>query len=284
VSGALEPLGLVARILPMSAVDGPGNRAVIFLQGCDFDCRYCHNPETRKACSSCGLCLSVCPEHALSRGEDGKIRWESERCVDCGSCIAACPSCSSPKTRLMSAAEILGSLGRYRPFLRGITVSGGECGLQTPFLESLLRASRAASLPGLVDTNGSTDYLSYPGLLEAAEGFMLDVKAWNEEEHRTLVGEGNRAVLANLRALARIDALAEVRTVVVPLLFDAEETVREVSRVLSASRSHARYKIIRYRPQGVRPQYRDLPVPDEATTTALAAIARSAGVAEVLVV
>lgn len=280
----VEPLGLIARILPMSAVDGPGNRAVVFLQGCDFDCRYCHNPETRKACTSCGLCLPVCPAQALSRGEDGKIRWESERCADCGACIAACPSCSSPKTQLMSAADILASLSRYRPFLRGITVSGGECGLQTSFLESLLRASRKAGLPGLVDTNGSTDYLAFPGLLDAAEGFMLDVKAWDEEEHRALVGAGNRAVLANLRGLARIDALAEVRTVIVPGLFDAEKTVREVSRVLVESRSRARYKIIRYRPQGVRPQYRDLPLPDEATMTTLATIARSAGVAEVVVV
>lgn len=38
--------GLVARILPFSSVDGPGNRSVVFLQGCNFDCLFCHNPET----------------------------------------------------------------------------------------------------------------------------------------------------------------------------------------------------------------------------------------------
>ena len=38
--------GLVRRILPFSSVDGPGNRTAIFLQGCNFNCLYCHNPET----------------------------------------------------------------------------------------------------------------------------------------------------------------------------------------------------------------------------------------------
>lgn len=35
---------LVASTLPVSFVDGPGNRFTIFLQGCNFDCFNCHNP------------------------------------------------------------------------------------------------------------------------------------------------------------------------------------------------------------------------------------------------
>ena len=36
----------VADVIPFSWVDGPGNRFAIFLQGCNFDCVACHNPQT----------------------------------------------------------------------------------------------------------------------------------------------------------------------------------------------------------------------------------------------
>ncbi len=38
--------GYVNKIIKSSIVDGFGNRLCIFMQGCNFDCWYCHNPET----------------------------------------------------------------------------------------------------------------------------------------------------------------------------------------------------------------------------------------------
>lgn len=39
-------IGNVNSIETMGLVDGPGIRVVIFLQGCNLRCAYCHNPET----------------------------------------------------------------------------------------------------------------------------------------------------------------------------------------------------------------------------------------------
>ncbi len=38
--------GLVHSFQSMGAVDGPGIRFVVFMQGCNLRCAYCHNPDT----------------------------------------------------------------------------------------------------------------------------------------------------------------------------------------------------------------------------------------------
>ena len=86
----------VNKIIPFSSVDGPGNRTAVFFQGCNWDCCYCHNPETRNMCKGCMACVQVCPVGAL-QNENGKVHFFPERCVGCDTCIKTCRFGSSPR-------------------------------------------------------------------------------------------------------------------------------------------------------------------------------------------
>ncbi|MFQ9394369.1 MAG: hypothetical protein ACLR2E_10190 [Lachnospiraceae bacterium] len=84
------------------------------------------------------------------------------------------------------------------------------------------------------------------------DGVMLDIKSWDLEDHLRVTGAANERVLKNLEYLAASGRLFEVRTVVVPELFDCEKTVRETARLAASylGRGNIRYKIIAYRPMG----------------------------------
>ena len=69
----------VNKIIPFSCVDGPGNRTAVFLQGCNQNCLYCHNPETINLCRNCGACVKTCPAGALSMA-DGLVSYNYKVC------------------------------------------------------------------------------------------------------------------------------------------------------------------------------------------------------------
>lgn len=276
---------LVNKIIPFSSVDGPGNRTAVFLQGCNFDCRYCHNPETIHLCSGCGACLEHCPTGALQKRE-GQITYDPALCAFCDACFLHCPHGASPRVRAMTAQQVMEQMQKNMPFIRGITVSGGECTRWPEFLRQLLTLAKEAKLHTLLDSNGSYDFSADDALMAVTDGVMLDVKAWDKAEHLRLTGMPNDQVLENLEFLAKQGKLEEVRTVVVPQFFDTEQTVRQVSRLLApyAAKKSIRYKIICYRPMGVRPLYRDMQPPTAEWLAKLEQIAHEAGLRDTILI
>ncbi|MFR1038817.1 MAG: 4Fe-4S cluster-binding domain-containing protein [Clostridium sp.] len=117
---------VVNRIIPFSSVDGPGNRTAIFLQGCNIDCKYCHNPETRKLCVQCGTCEEQCPAGALSLGADGKVTFDPAKPV-CSVIPASMsvPHDSSPRTCEMTPEEVYARV-KSRFLLSGVSAYPAE--------------------------------------------------------------------------------------------------------------------------------------------------------------
>ena len=286
----------VNKIIPFSSVDGPGNRTAVFVQGCNFNCHYCHNPETRAVCISCGDCVATCPAGALTRSAEGLVLFDPAKCVGCDTCIHTCTHDASPRIRYMNAEEVYAEVRRNVPFIRGITVSGGECTFYPAFLHDLAVRAKQDGLGFLLDSNGSYDFEADPAeLLSVIDGVMLDIKAYDAADHRAVTDVDNTLVLENRRVLADRGQLYEVRTVIVPELFDTEKTIVDTARALQPYLSRQkhwpanegtsiRYKIIKYRPFGVREAYRSFTPPTDAWLEHLADLARAEGMTDIVII
>ena len=269
---------VVNRIIPFSSVDGPGNRTAIFFQGCNIDCKYCHNPETRKLCVQCKTCVKQCPVGALSVGMDGRVAFDPSKCVQCDTCIHVCPHDSSPRTCEMTPTEVYARVKKQIPFIRGISVSGGECMLWPDFLTELFCLARQDGLGTLIDSNGTIPFEQYPELMELSDGVMLDIKAFEASEHKM--------VLQNADYLARIGKLYEVRAVIVPDLYDTEKSIRQMGDFLAPYLVYGdiRIKVIAYRPMGVRKAYSHFQVPDQSYLSYLADILKEKGFQNIILI
>ena len=273
----------VNKIIPFSSVDGPGNRTAVFFQGCNWNCKYCHNPETRNYCINCMKCVENCPEGAL-KSISGKVQFSEKLCKGCDTCISVCPNGASPRILYLTPEETFRRIQKQMPFIRGVTVSGGECSLYCDFITELFSLCKKEGLHTMIDTNASILFEGKTQLLKVTDSMMLDIKAFNEKQHENVTSASNENTLKNARFLAKEGKLYEVRTVVAQGLFDIEDTIRKTGEMLLPYQniSPIRYKLISYRPFGVRKEYRIIESPTEQYMEQLKKIALESGFSDVV--
>lgn len=310
----------VNKIISFSAVDGFGNRTAIFLQGCNQNCLYCHNPETIRHCKACGACVAACPAGALelveaSGGYEGgkaqtpqqaegslpeseKTRegtaadggaalrryviYNAAKCCGCDTCIKTCKNNASPKIRNLTAEEVMEEILPYFPFINGITTSGGECTMHLDFLTELYGLVKREGKTTYADTNGQIPLWDREDFLQVTDKTMIDLKAGTEEDHRKLTGMGLYNPVENIRQMARLGKLYEIRTVVVPGVVDNRRTV-ELGSSLIAAYPEVRYKLIKFRHYGVREEYQKIQEPSDEEMEALRELAKGNGVKEIMI-
>lgn len=247
--------GLVTGTIEFSAVDGPGNRFVVFLQGCTFNCAACHNPYTIQPCIDCGACLPACPTGAITMPL-GRIVWDEQRCEGGDACLAACPHDSTPKARTRAVADLLDQVRRAAPFLSGVTVSGGEATMQAAFVHALFTAVKAdpatSRLTCFVDSNGDADPSVWDLLDPVTDGVMVDLKCLDPVIHRTITGSPNDATLRSIERLSAAGKLHEVRLLILPGHNDDDALLARTGRWLAALDPRMRLKVIGFRRHGVR--------------------------------
>ena len=156
----------------------------------------------------------------------------------------------------MTMEDVMREVRRAAPYIEGITTSGGECTLQNEFLIQLFTEVRKLGKTCLIDSNGSFDFEADPRVLSVSEGVMLDVKAVGKSWSDELISYPRDMVLKNLDYLLSVGKLWEARTVIFPGRDrENEETVRYMAERIGG---RCAYKLIRYRPYGVRESYQKL--------------------------
>ena len=205
-------------------------------------------------------------------------------------CNIRCAYCHNPETqslhdpeaREMSVEEVVAEIQRAIPFIRGVTVSGGECMLQAEWLEQLTDALQPLGLRLLIDSNGAIPFSRYPRLLEQCEGVMLDVKAWDKSVYHALTGAmDNSVVKDNIQTLLQARKLTEIRIVCLPekqaISTDVETIIRHLAAIRELVQQAVPIRLLQFRPHGVIGTMANYPVPTPETMTRYQQLALSLG-------
>ncbi len=198
------------------SVDGPGIRFIIFMQGCNMRCRYCHNPDTWKHGSeSCGTIATV--DELLDKAERYRSYWGPDG---------------------------------------GITVSGGEALLQIDFLIQLFEEAHRRGIHTCLDTAAQPFsrkepfFSKFEQLMQSTDLVLLDIKHIDSEKHRWLTGHGNENILDCAHYLSDINKPVWIRHVLVPGITTDETQLTKLRQELDTLDNIEKIEVLPYHTLG----------------------------------
>ena len=242
-------LGYIHSTESFGAVDGPGIRFVVFLQGCKMRCKYCHNPETWNLVTDYSRLYADDVSDDEREALEKKIEENTKLLKDKGVKIEA----RTPEDLLKQALRYK----RYWGKEGGITVSGGEPLLQLDFMTELFRLAKENGVGTVLDTAGQPFTRTEPffsklsSLMENTDLVMLDLKHIDPEKHRALTGHTNENILDFARYLNEIGKPMWIRHVLVPERSDYDEYLIRLDEFLHSLHNVQRVEVLPYHTLGV---------------------------------
>ncbi len=143
--------GYIHSIESLGTLDGPGLRMIVFFQGCNLRCIYCHNPDTWNTVA------------------DGKTAVNAVN-----------------HDEIVKMAKRYKTYFKNND--GGITFSGGEPLLQPEFLLECLKMCKDEGIHTVIDTSG-VGLGDYDEILKHTDLVILDIKHGNPKKYKSITGD-----------------------------------------------------------------------------------------------
>ena len=231
--------------------DGPGNRLVVHLQGCNMHCPWCSNPESM---ASEGVVMAASPA-ADALCPKGAVRNGVPDQAVCKTCEKPCLTLPGRELRFscesVPAEELLREIRSAVPLFfdgGGVTFTGGEATVQFDALSFLLHTLHDEGVHTALETNGSHPRLAQ--LLCDVDFLIFDVKHWDDETHRRVIGCSNCQTVQNLHIAAETRAQLAVRIPLIGGFNDTPDDAKAFAGLLSVLKPAHTLEVLRYHEYG----------------------------------
>jgi pyruvate formate lyase activating enzyme len=214
-------VGRIHSLETLGALDGPGLRTVIFLQGCPLRCKFCHNVDS--TLPDGGEEISV--DDLVARVLKNRPYWGETGPED------------------IAVGEIKG----------GVTISGGDPVFQPEFAAGLLKRFKAEGVHTTIESSFFTNQEVIDSWFPNADFWMVSIKHMDEEEHKELTGVPGQGIKDNLQYVdKKISEMGgsgvkiRIRFVVIPTITDSEEHVEKLAAFVSQIKNLESLELLPY--------------------------------------
>lgn len=207
-------MGRIHSIETFGLVDGPGVRYVVFLQGCQMRCQYCHNPET--------WAMDAGEEQTAEEVFRKAYRYHNYWKKNGG--ITA--SGGEPLLQAGFVAELF-ILAKEKGIHTALDTAGNPFTWEEPFFGSFQR------------------------LMEVTDLVMLDMKELDIRSHRELTGQDNQNILGMADYLSGQGKEMWIRHVLVPGLTDDETGLLALRERINGWKTVSRVEVLPYHTLGL---------------------------------